>query len=342
MPITARSFGELQTGPVAAFLIEDGEGLAAEVIEYGATLTRLVVPDRKGGGADIVLGFDRLEGYLSTRTYFGATAGRYANRIADARFSLDGASYQLGRNEGRNHLHGGFAGFDKMLWKGEADAARNSVRLLHRSPDGHEGYPGTVEAAVEYRLPGRGRLTIEMTAITDRPTVLNMVNHSYFNLAGHASGDVLRQLAMLDADHYTPVDRELIPTGEIAPVAGTPFDFTSAKAIERDLGAVEPRSGYDHNWVLRGSGMRLCARADDPLSGLGLELWTTEPGVQFYIGGQLDGSEVGKGGTAYGRHAGFTLETQKFPDAPNRPNFPSSVLRPGESYRHLIEFRFTA
>jgi aldose 1-epimerase len=344
IPVTRETIAHLDGRPVGAFRLEDPDGIVLRVMEYGATLTELHVLDRSGRPADIVLGFGSLEGYLATRTYFGATAGRYANRIKDGRFALGGEEYQLTRNEGRNHLHGGFRGFDKVLWRGEADSARNSVRLHHRSPDGSEGYPGAVDAWVEYRLPGEGCLTIEMRAQTDRPTILNLVNHAYFNLAGHGSGDVLNQLVTIEADHYTPVDEALIPTGEIAVVRGTPFDFTRPRPISRDLRAPGMSGGYDHNWVLRegGPGLRLCARAVDPGSGRMLELRTTEPGVQFYTGGQLDGSEIGKHGRAYQRFAGFTLETQKFPDSPNNPHFPSALLGPGATYRHLMEFRFSA
>lgn len=330
--------------PVDAFRLEDEDGLVLRVMEYGATLTELHLPDRSGRPADIVLGFGSLEGYLATKTYFGATAGRYANRIKDARFALGNEVHRLTRNEGRNHLHGGFRGFDKVLWLGEADAARNSVRLHHRSPDGSEGYPGALDAWVEYRLPGGARLTIELTARTDQPTIVNLVNHSYFNLAGHGSGDVLNHLVTIEADHYTPVDEALIPTGEIASVRGTAFDFNSPRPIGRELSAPGMGGGYDHNWVLReaGTGLRLCARAEDPGSGRWLELRTTEPGVQFYTGGQLDGSETGKHGRGYQRFAGFTFETQKFPDSPNNPQFPSALLEPGATYRHLMEFRFGA
>jgi aldose 1-epimerase len=346
MPVRSYIAGHHPDGrPGGAFVLTDGAGLTAKVLEYGATLTELLVPDTKGRSADVVLGFASLQGYLATKTYFGATVGRYANRIKAGRFELSGTAYVLARNDGANHLHGGRLGFDKAVWRGEIDEAQNRLRLEHRSPDGDEGYPGAVEAAVEYRLPGDGRMRIEMTATADRPTILNLVNHSYFNLAGHGSGDVLAQLVMLDAEHYTPVDAELIPTGEILPVRGTAFDFTQPKPIGQDMALLAKTGGYDHNWVLRDASpgaMRLCCRAVDPGSGRGLELWTTEPGVQFYTAGQLNGSEVGKDGHRYGRHAGFTLETQKFPDSPHHPNFPSARLDPGVTYRHVMEYRFFA
>ena len=344
IPVSQETIGHLEGRHVDAFRLEDRGGLAARVMEYGACLTELHVPDRDGRIADIVLGFSALEGYFATKTYFGATAGRYANRIAGAAFALGDTTYQLTRNEGRNHLHGGCRGFDKVLWRGVADAARNSVRFHHRSPDGNEGYPGALDTWVEYRLPGDRRLTIELTARTDRATIVNLVNHSYFNLAGHGSGPVLDQLVTIEADGYTPVDQALIPTGEIAPVRGTPFDFTRSRPIGRDLGAGGLSGGYDHNWVLResGPGLRPCARAEDPVSGRVLELRTSEPGVQFYSGGQLDGSEIGKHGKPYRRFAGFTLETQKFPDSPNNSRFPAAVLEPGADYKHVMEFRFSA
>ena len=346
MPVRRSLAGHVPDGrPVGAFVLTDAAGLTAKVIEYGATLTELHVSDAKGRSADIVLGFDSLQDYLATKTYFGSTVGRYANRIKAGRFELSGTAYLLARNDGANHLHGGRHGFDKAVWRAGVDERQTRLRLEHRSPDGDEGYPGAVEAAVEYRLPGDGRLIVEMTATAERPTILNLVNHSYFNLAGHGSGNVLAQLVMLDAEHYTPVDAELIPTGEILSVRGTPFDFTQPKPIGQDMALLAETGGYDHNWVLREASpgaLRLCCRAVDPGSGRGLELRTTEPGVQFYTGGQLNGSEVGKDGRRYRRHAGFTLETQKFSDSPNHPHFPSARLDPGVTYRHVMEYRFFA
>jgi aldose 1-epimerase len=328
--------GELEGRRVARFFMEDGNGLAVRLMEYGATLTQLHVPDQSGRTADIVLGFDDLQGYIATKHYIGASVGRYANRIRNGSFSIGGKAYLLSRNEGSNHLHGGLRGFDKVLWRGEPKPDGNGVRFSYSSPAGSEGYPGAVEAQVEYRLPGGGRLAIEFTATAAAPTIVNLVNHSYFNLAGHASGHVLNQTVMLNAECYTPVDLERIPTGEIAPALGTPFDFTSAKPIGRDLLHIPP--GYDHNWILRGDGMRLCARVSEPCSGRSFELWTGEPGVQLYIGGYFDGSEKGKQGCHYQRFAGFTLETQRLPSG----MFPLAELWPGQTYKHSMEFRFDA
>jgi aldose 1-epimerase len=326
--------GELEGRRVAAYSMAQESGLAVRLMEYGATLTELRVPDRNGQTSDIVLGFDDLQGYIATKHYIGASVGRYANRIRDGSFSIGGKAQVLSRNEGSNHLHGGFRGFDKVLWRGEPKPDGDGVRFSYSSPAGSEGYPGAVEVQVEYSFLGEGRLAIDFTATADAPTIVNLVNHSYFNLAGHASGDVLNQIVMLNAECYTPVDLERITTGEIAPVRGTPFDFTSPKPIARDLHRIPP--GYDHNWVLRGDGMRLCARVSEPSWGRSFELWTSEPGVQFYIGGYFDGSEKGKQGCQYQRFAGFTLETQRLPGA----IFPLAELWPGQTYKHAMEFRF--
>lgn len=332
-------YGRLDGESVRAVTLENGR-LKARLITYGARLIELWVPGREGSPADIVLGYDTLEEYVASRTYFGATVGRYGNRIANGRFRLDGKDYQLDRNEGANHLHGGSEGFDRKNWTlGETTPARATFHAT--SWVGEMGYPGRCELTSTYELTDADELRIVMTAETSAPTIVNMVHHSYFNLAGQ--GDVLAQELRLSGRFYTPVDAELLATGAILPVEGTPFDFTERKPIGRDIGKVG-QSGYDHNWCLEGAGeiLRDCAEALDPASGRRLTLRTTEPGVQVYAGGYLDASMTGKGGRPLRRFAGFTLETQKFPGSPNHPQFPSCTLRPGETYRHEMVFAFTA
>jgi len=288
-----------------------------------------------------VLGFDDLDPYVTSDAYFGATCGRYGNRIARGRFRLDGVEHQLDRNEGANHLHGGRAGFERKIWR-IAERTESAVTFAAVSEDGEMGYPGRATLQCRYALTGDDKLVIEMRAEADRPTPMNMVHHSYFNLAGQGSGDVLGQEVRLGARFYTPVDRHHIPTGEVLPVAGTPFDFRALKPIGADFAALEG-AGYDHNWRLDGTARALhfCAEAVDPASGRRMVLETTEPGVQFYTGGHLSEGVAGKAGRRLGRFAGFALETQKFPDSPNKAHFPSSILRPGETYRHRMVFSFT-
>lgn len=340
-------YGRLDGESVRAVTLESGD-LRARLITYGARLTELWVPDRDGRPADIVLGHDSLEDYVASKAYFGATVGRYGNRIARGRFRLDGRDHQLDLNEGANHLHGGTRGFDRANWTlGEATGSRATFRAV--SEDGEMGYPGRCELTSTYELTGDG-LRIVMTATTSAPTVINMVHHSYFNLAGQ--GDVLAQEMRLAAPFYTPVDPELLATGEILSVQGTPFDFTAPKPIGRDIegvggagaGVFEGGGGYDHNWCLGGAGetLRDCAEIRDPASGRRMTLRTTEPGVQVYTGGYLDASMPGKRGGRQSRYGGVTLETQRFPGSPNHPQFPSCVLRPGETYRHEMVFAFSA
>lgn len=342
-------YGQIGDQTVQAVTLQSG-ALRARLITYGARLTELHVPDREGRLADIVLGHDTLADYQATKTYFGATAGRYANRIREGRFHLDGRDHQLDTNEGPNHLHGGREGIDRKVWT-LADHASNWATLTAVSPDGEMGYPGQLDMSVTYELTDDG-LRITMSAQTDRPTIVNIVHHSYFNLAGQGQGDVLGQEMRLPAPFTTPVDGELLTTGEVLSVTGTPFDFTTAKPIGQDIarlggvgGAVFGEGGgYDHNWCLGGAGedLRLAAEIRDPASGRRLTLRTSEPGLQVYTGGYLDASVIGKGGVPYQKYAGVTLETQKFPGTPNHPHFPSCTLRPGETYRHLMEFVFSA
>lgn len=319
------------------------------VTDYGGIVMELQVPDRDGTFSDVVLGFDSADEYSEDSPYLGAIVGRYGNRIAKGRFSIDGKEYLLARNNGENHLHGGIRAFDKVVWKSEPISGDDytGLRLNYMSPDGEEGYPGNLDVIVTYKLTEQNEWIIEYNATTDQPTVVNLTQHSYFNLSGHASGQNLDHEVLLKADSYTPVDENLIPTGEIAPVSGTPFDFgTSVKIgerIEESDEQLERGRGYDHNFVLNKSSpdaLDLAATVYEPDSGRTLDVYTTEPGVQFYSGNFLDGSVVGKEGARYRFRNGFCLETQHFPDSPNQPSFPSTLLKPGEVYRSITIYRF--
>ena len=336
--------------PIDVFTLDSGRGIEMQAMSYGGIITSLKVPDRSGRMDDIVLGFDSPEGYLKMPPppFFGALIGRYGNRIAKGKFTLDGKTYPLATNNGPNHLHGGSKGFDKVLWTGEtrqtADGA--SVVFTRTSPDGEEGYPGNLQVRVTYTLTDKNELVVDYHATTDKPTPVNLTQHSYFNLAGDGSGDILGHELLLNADRYTPVDDTLIPTGELASVAGTPFDFRKSTAIgariNQDDAQLKNGQGYDHNWVLNrnGSGLQLAVRLSDPKSGRTMEIRTTEPGVQFYSGNHLDGTFTGKGGHVYKRRSGLCLETQHFPDSPNHSNFPSTILRPGQNYDSKTVFKF--
>ncbi len=343
------SFGEIDGEAVQGFVLRNGNGYSAKLISYGARLTEFHMPDSKGKLADIVLGFDDLDSYIATNTYFGATCGRYGNRIRDGQFVLNGKPYQVDRNEGSNHLHGGSNGFDRKNWTASVDEVRNTVVFSTVSHDGEQGFPGMVSLTATYRLTDDNVLDIRMRGITDKPTILNTVNHAYWNLAGQGSGDVRDQLLQLHSDFYTPIDAELITSGEVLSVAGTAFDFGAAHPIGRDIDSLQDvgtgslvGGGYDHNWCLNGpdEALRACARVVDPASGRGLELRTSEPGVQFYTGGYLDETVIGKKGLPYCRFAGYTLETQKFPNTPNFTHFPTCLLQPDEVYDHRMEYRF--
>lgn len=333
------SVGQLGGKDVHRITLSGQDGLRAAILTNGARLAELWVPDRTDAVADIVLGFDKLTDWQDQGGYLGATCGRYSNRVADGRFSLDGRVIQLDCNEGRQHLHGGRSGLDTKLWQIE-DHSDTHVTLTTESPAGEMGYPGTLAARVTYRVEGLG-LTIEMEARTDAPTVVNLVNHAYFNLAGHGSGDVLGQSLQVDAAYYLPVDGRLIPTGEVRQVAGTPFDFRVSRAIGADMPGP---GGFDHNLCLSSptdaAGLRPCLRAEDPVSGRRMQVSTTEPGLQLYTGAHFDGTP-GKAGARYPRFAGFAAETQRFPNSPNSPHFPSARLEPGEVYRHVMKFDFT-
>ncbi|SPF41953.1 Aldose 1-epimerase [Candidatus Sulfopaludibacter sp. SbA4] len=327
--------------PIYLYTLANAKGMEARVTNFGAILVSLKTPDRRGALADIVLGFDTFDGYLNTKRYFGATVGRYANRIAHGAFTLDGHAYTLARNNGENSLHGGVRGFHKAIWKGRAIAGPPpAVEFTYLSRDGEEGYPGNLSVTVRYTLTDANELRIEYTAATDKPTVVNLTNHSFFNLAGEGAGDVLRHVVTIDADRFTPVDAGQIPTGELQSVGGTPFDFRKPTAI----GARIDAQGYDHNYVLNHAPGKLgfAARVTEPGSGRIMEVLTSEPGVQFYTANTLDGSDRGKGGHVYGPRSAFCMETQHFPDSPNRPDFPTTVLRPGASFRSTTVYRFRA
>ena len=337
------SFGKLPDGTaVDLFTLTNANGLVAKVANYGAIITELHVPDRQGQLGDIAFGFDNLEQYLKGHPYFGATIGRVANRIAGSQFTLDGQTYKLAVNNGPNSLHGGLKGFDKVVWKATPQKGA-SVKFTYTSADGEEGYPGQLEVAVVMALTDANELRLDYTATTDKPTPVNLTNHSYFNLAG--AGDVLAYELMLTADHYTLSDASLIPTGEIKPVKGTPMDFTTPQPIGSRFSQLKATPvGYDNNFVLNSGGkaLALAARVFDPRSGRVMEVHTTEPGIQLYTANFLDGSLTGKGGFVYRQHSAFCLETQHFPDAVHHPNFPSIILRPGQTYRHTTVHRFAA
>ena len=346
--VSRAAFGQTADGTaVESFTLRNAHGIEVKAITLGAIITSVRVPDRAGRFDDIVLGYDDLAGYLRKPSYFGAVVGRYGNRIAKGRFTLDGKTYTLAINNGPNHLHGGVKGFDKVVWKGEraSGAGAASVTFRYTSRDGEEGYPGTLEARVTYTLTDRDELSFEYAATTDKPTVVNLTQHSYFNLTGGRT-DILGHQLTIDADRFTPVDATLIPTGQLAPVEGTPLDFRRATAIGARIGQDDAQlrngGGYDHNFVInrRGEGLVHAARVVDPASGRTLDVQTTEPGVQFYTGNFLDGTITGQGGIVYKKRWALCLETQHFPDSPNQPTFPSTVLRPGSEYRSKTVLTF--
>jgi aldose 1-epimerase len=342
-------FGQTKDGEsVEIFTLRNANGMEAAIMTYGAIVQALRIPSQGGAPVDVVLGFDDLNGYLTDEPYFGAIVGRYGNRIGNARFVLEGVEYKLPANDGPNCLHGGTRGFDKHVWtpKDASGADGPAVQLTYLSKDGEEGFPGNLTATVTYTLSDRNELRIEYHATTDKATVLNLTNHSYFNLAGQGEGDILGHEVTIEADRTTPVDSTLIPTGQLEPVAGTPFDFRQPHAIGERIGADNEQlkfgKGYDHNFVLnQASGaMGLAARVRDPKSGRTMEVSTDQPGLQFYTGNFLDGHIHGKGGKVYPRRGAFCMETQHFPDSPNKPQFPTSVLRPGQEYKTTTVFRF--
>src|ERR1700680_762987 len=342
-----QSFGKSEDGQQTdLYILTNRNGMETSMTNYGGTVVTLKVPDRNGKLDDVVLGYDKLDDYAAGKAYFGAIIGRYANRIAHAKFRLDGVTYTLPKNDGDNHQHGVF---NKRVWtaKDVSSSAGQALELTYLSKDGEDGFPGNLSVKVVYALTGQNELKIDYSATTDKDTVINLTNHCYFNLAGQGNGDILQHQLMIRADRFTPVDANLIPTGELRSVKGTPFDFTTATAIgariDQDDEQLELGRGYDHNWVLNSGtagSMSLAAQAYEPHSGRLLEVSTTEPGLQFYTGNFLDGIR-GKGGKVYNRRYAFCLETQHFPDSPNHPNFPSTVLKPGQSFRSTTVYRFS-
>ena len=348
--LTHSRFGQLPDGtPVELYTLRNSHGMEAQIMTYGGIVTSLKVPDKRGKLDDVVLGYDTLDAYLKSTPYFGALIGRYGNRIAKGQFSLDGVTYTLATNNGVNALHGGLKGFDKVVWTARPLPTANGPSLImtYVSRNGEEGYPGNLLVTAVYSVTEDNALKVEFTATTDRKTVVNLTHHSYFNLRG--SGDVLGHIVTINADKFTPVDSGLIPTGELRPVAGTPFDFMTPSAIGARIGQTQDEQivlgqGYDHNWVLnkRGSELSLAAKVHEPMTGRTMEVWTTEPATQFYTGNFLDGTLVGKGGWTYQKRNGFCFEPQHYPDSPNHPAFPSTELKPDETYRNTIIYKFGA
>jgi aldose 1-epimerase len=347
--IVKAPFGKTADGAsVDLYTLKNAAGMEVAITTYGGRIVSLKTPGRDGKLADVVLGFDSLEGYLGEHPYFGALVGRYGNRIAKGRFKLDGKEYKLAINNGVNSLHGGLKGFDKAVWVGrEVPGGDPCLELTYLSKDGEEGYPGNLTQKVTYTLTAANELKLDYSATTDKDTVLNVTNHSYFNLAGQGQGDILSHVVQLNAAKFTPVDAGLIPTGELKSVEGTPFDFRQPTVIGARINADDEQmklgGGYDHNFVVDGEPgtLRLAARVSEPTSGRVLEVSTTEPGVQFYTGNFLDGTVKGKGGVAYAKRTGFCLETQHFPDSPNHPDFPTTTLKPGAEYKSTTVFKFS-
>jgi len=355
--ISREPFGQINGAVVYRYTLTAGNGLTVRILTYGGIVQTVQVPDRRGHPVDLVLGFATLDDYVAHNSpaagggvYFGALIGRYANRIAKGTFTLDGVTYHIPINNNGNALHGGTVGFDQKIWTPSASSGHDSVslRLEYVSPDGEMGFPGTLTTQATYTLDNRGRLTLTFHSTTDKPTVINLTNHTYWNLAGESSGNVYDQLLYLNANHFTPVDSTQIPTGQVAPVHGTPMDFTRPTAIGAHIAVNDPQlligQGYDVNWVVNGpagAAPRLAARAVDPHSGRVLTIYTTQPGIQFYSGNFLAGTLVGTGNTVYRQSYGFALETQNFPDAPNHPNFPSAVLRPGQVYQQTSVYEIS-
>lgn len=352
MSISKQPFGQVDGKQAYLYTLTNIHGLKAGITNYGGIVVSLYVPDRHGKFDDVVLGYDHLDGYLKATPYFGAIVGRYGNRIAKGRFTLDGVEYKLAANNNGNALHGGLKGFDKVVWDAEPFMNDNEVgiKITYLSRDGEEGYPGNLTATVWYSLTNADELRLRYDATTDKATPLNLTHHGYWNLAGQGKRDILDHQLMLNADRFTPVDAGLITTGELRPVKGTPMDFTSPTAIgarinQTDDAQIKYGLGYDHNWVLNrtdSTSMSLAARVYEPTTGRIMEVVTTEPGIQFYAGNFLDGSITGKAGRVYKHRYGFCLETQHYPDSPNKPNFPSVILRPGEHYKHETIYRFSS
>jgi len=346
--VTKADFGRTKEGtPVQIYTLANSKGMEARITTYGGIVVSLKAPDRNGAMADVVLGFDSVKAYEENNSpYFGALIGRYGNRIGNARFKLDGKEYTLEKNNGENTLHGGSHGFNTKVWTAK-QLPEGGLELTYVSPDGEEGFPGKLTLVVVYRLTEAGELQIDYAATADNPTVVNPTNHSYFNLKGAGNGDILGHVVTIHASRFTPVDAGLIPTGELRAVKGTPFDFTAPHAVGARIGQKDEQmqfgTGYDHNWVLDAGGgkLALAARVEEPTTGRVLEVLTTEPGVQFYTGNFLDGTLTGKGGKVYAQRNGLCLETQHFPDSPNKPAFPTTTLRPGQKFQSQTVYRFS-
>jgi aldose 1-epimerase len=350
--IKGRPFGKTADGtPVEIYTLTNAHGMEAQIMTYGGIVVSLKTPDRNGRMADVVLGYDTLDGYLKDNgPYMGALIGRYGNRIANGKFTLNGVEYTLAKNNGENHLHGGLKGFDKVVWKATPLRGGRGLRLTYLSKDGEEGYPGNLSVTVTYSLTNNNELRIDYAATTDKDTVLNLTHHSYFNLAGAGTGDILGHEVFINADRFVPVaDSGAIPTGELRSVKGTPMDFTKPMAVGARITQPDEQlnfgRGYDHTWVLNKTRARtpsLAARVYEAKSGRVMEVYTTEPGVQFYTGNFLDGTITGKGGKVYNQRYGLCLEAQHYPDSPNQPKFPSTVLRPGQRYTQTTIYKFSA
>jgi aldose 1-epimerase len=345
--VTKESFGKTADGQnVDLYTLRNVHGVEAKITNYGGIVTSLKVPDRRGKFDDVVLGFNDLDSYLKGHPYFGALIGRYGNRIAKGRFTLNGVEYKLAVNNGENTLHGGLKGFDKVVWTAQESKAKSgpALTLTYVSKDGEEGYPGNLNVRVVYTLTNNNELRIDYTATTDKDTVTNLTHHSYFNLAGEGNGDILSHQVLINATRFLPTDAGSIPTGELRNVAGTPFDFRKLMAIGARINQDEEQlklgNGYDHTWIINGRGMRLAAQAYEPTSGRRMQVWTTEPGMQFYTGNFLDGTLTGKSGKIYPRRSGFCFETQHYPDSPNHPAFPTTTLKKGATYRSTTIYKF--
>jgi aldose 1-epimerase len=341
--ITEKPFGTFEQKPVTEYTITNAKGMQVSIINYGGAVAKIITPDKNGAMGDVVTGFDSLDGFLQKGVpYFGALIGRYGNRIAKGKFTLDGKEYTLAGNDHGNSLHGGNKGFDKVYWNIEKQTGDSSLKLTYESKDGEEGYPGKLDVTVIYTLGADNSLKIDYTATTDKATPINLTNHSYFNLSAGKDSTILNHELELKANKYTPVNDGLIPTGKIEDVKGGPMDFTTAKAIGKDIASV--KGGFDHNWVLNKTGTTLekVAGLYEPNSGRYMEVLTTEPGIQFYSGNFLDGTLTNtKNGMKYVKHAALCLETQHFPDSPNQPSFPSTILKPGETYKHTTVYKFS-
>jgi len=339
--VTKQDFGQADGKPVYLFTLTNKSGTQVKITNYGGIVTSWVAPDKSGVNSSIVLGFDSLSGYLAKPPYFGALVGRYGNRIAKGKFKIGDTTYTLATNNGKNHLHGGLKGFDKQVWDASMVDSIPALTLNYVSKDGEEGYPGNLKVTVVYTLSDDNELGIEYSAETDKPTPVNLTNHSYFNLSGSVANTILGETLKVDADAYTPVDTTLIPTGKLLPVKGTPFDFTTATTIGARIAQVP--GGYDHNFVLnsKDGSLKLAAVLTDSISGRKLEVYTTQPGLQFYTGNFLNGSIQTSDGKAIGKNAALCLETQHFPDSPNEPSFPSTILKPGEKYHSITKYKLS-